>query len=498
MKNKIKKIMTTSLLSAVAFSAIGCATTNNKLAKNIDKGMAEFVSSINKLDYVDTSSETTNKVGKIVETSNNTNFLNENINTLNIENTITKPSERTDNFKLYVLSNKPFISLTSNDNSTSLDINFQFSTDLIEQTSDEINENINNLILKRSILMIYVNEIYNGNISLTEEHKIAINAYVNVIKENASFLNGNRGMVKNQLGIASDLIESNKNDSLVNYYIIKSGEALETRSNKINSTISAIDSIISILESNLSPSSAYYNSKLSNTYQNMITNFNSTSTNTDISNIEIANKIAESLRFKTELNINNSTNNTTSDNNLNNSTDNTINTQTSRNISNSTLQKNNLNQSHNINNNSTTHNNNQNQTNNSESNNSSLNNNNSNDYISRNSKTIQNESVEKKETTKIENNTINGNINNRSINDTARRHNRIRRRNRLNNNQNNIDQSQNSEVRTMDENYQNQTTNNHSKLRTNEEYSNTSNSNINNNSRATRVPYQTTSTFNEQ
>ena len=82
MKNKIKKIVTTSLLSAVALSAIGCSTTNNKLAKNIDKSMAEFVASINKLDYVETGTNETNKIGKIVETSNNTAYLNENISTM--------------------------------------------------------------------------------------------------------------------------------------------------------------------------------------------------------------------------------------------------------------------------------------------------------------------------------------------------------------------------------------------------------------------------------
>ena len=174
MKNKIKKIVTTSLLSAVALSAIGCSTTNNKVAKKIDKSMAEFVSSINRLDYVDTSSENSSKIGKIVETSNTTSFLNNDAATLNIENTITRPSERSDNFKLFVLSNQPYISLTSNDNSTSLDISLKFSTDQIEEASDEINENINNLILKRSILMIYVNEIYNGNITLSEENKTAI------------------------------------------------------------------------------------------------------------------------------------------------------------------------------------------------------------------------------------------------------------------------------------------------------------------------------------
>lgn len=306
MKNNFKKILTTSIVSAVSLTAIGCSTTNTKLAKNIDKSMAEFVTSINKLDYVDTST-TDNKLGKIVETTSNDNSYIKTLNNLNIENTITRPSERNDNFKLFVLSSKPFITFTSDDNSTSLQLSVKFSTDKIEETSDEISSKINQLILKRSILMIYVNEIYNGNVSLSEENKVAINAYTNVIKENTSFLNGNRGMVKNQLSLANDLVTSDNNDNLINYYIIKSGEALETRSNKIDSTISAIDSIISILETNLSPSSTYYQSKLSATYENILNGMNTSDSSDE--NKELAKKIADSLNFCLQTNNNNSENN---------------------------------------------------------------------------------------------------------------------------------------------------------------------------------------------
>lgn len=317
MKGKIKKVIGATLLSAMSVTAIGCSANENKLAKNIDKSMAEFVSSINNLDYVETGRPTNQKVGKIVETNstayganthqittrgNQVMFLNDNISEAEVENTITKPTERTDENKLFILSETPFISLTSNDNSTSLSLNVKFSTDKIENTSTEIDEKINTLILKRSILMIYVNEIYNNNVNLSEEDKKAINAYVNVIKENTSFLNGNRGMVKNQLKLASDLVENNSNENLVNYYIIKSGEALETRASKLDSSISAIDSIINIIEANLAETSTYYNTKLSTTYTNIISNIR-TSENTVLeldgnsSNKQVADSISNSLDF---------------------------------------------------------------------------------------------------------------------------------------------------------------------------------------------------------
>lgn len=318
MKNKITKILTTTIISAVSATAIGCSSTNAKLAKNIDKSMAEFVSSINNLDYVDTtnSSKVSNeKIGKIVETSatnqtksnnfqmngNQLKYINNTISNLDIENTITRPDERTDNFKLFVLSEAPYIAFSSDDNSKTLYMNIKFSTNKIEETSNEINTKINTLILNRSILMIYVNEIYNNNVNLTENDKVAINAYVNVIKENTSFLNGNRGMVKNQLSLASDLVTNENNDNLVNYYIIKSGEALETRANKIDSSIKAINSIIEIIEANLTTSSNYYKSNLSSTYENLLNNFNTNTSSKEITkdstNKEIAESIANSLGF---------------------------------------------------------------------------------------------------------------------------------------------------------------------------------------------------------
>lgn len=317
MNKKIKKIVTTSVLTAITLTGVGCGTANSKLAKNIDKSMANFVTSINKLDYVETgatdASKSNSNLGKIVQTGatdncnnckreiktigNQVYFLNNNISEAEIENTITKPENQSNKFNLFVLTNTPFVSLVS-DNDNNLTLNVKYSTDKIAETSNEIDTQINKLILKRSILMIYVNEIYNGNVELSNENKLAINAYVNVIKENTSFLNGNRGMVKNQLNLASDLITADENENLVNYYIIKSGEALETRSSKLESTISAIDSIIDIIENNLATKSNYYNSKLSTSYSNLfagVSSYNNYQITETSSNTDIAKSIASSL-----------------------------------------------------------------------------------------------------------------------------------------------------------------------------------------------------------
>lgn len=369
MKDKIKKILTASSLMVITLGAVGCSESNQKIAKNIDRSMSEFVSCLNNLDYVSASASAVKpefskevlsqgkdrKVGKIVETaaspaentagtdsdsqsqSNNgaqsngdsqsqsnsgaqtegvskykitklimtervpVEYIGEGAYSEILERTLTFPA-KSGHSNLFVLSSTPFITFTSNNDAISSRV--AELEESIESESSSIDEKINTLILRRSILMIYVNEIYNGNVELSEENKLAINAYVNVIKENTSFLRGNRGMVKNQLKLASDLNKSGENDRLIGYYMIKSKEALEVRSNKLDSAISAIDSIIDILESNLTEKSPYYNKNLSSSYQNLVQSINSNElfrgeVSKVSTNKEVADKILSSLHFKT-------------------------------------------------------------------------------------------------------------------------------------------------------------------------------------------------------
>lgn len=472
MKNKFKKIMATTMLSITATAGIGCATTNSKIAQKINNGVEDFVSSINKLDYVDTNN-TSSSLGKIVSAASENTFLSSVATNTNIENTITRPTERTDNFKLYVLSSSPYISLTSDDNN--INLSMQFSTEKIETTSDDISEKINKLILKRAILMVYVNEIYSGNVELSEENRKAINAYVNVIKENASFLNGNRGMVKNQLGMASNLINNQQDENIINYYIIKSGEALEIRSNKIDSTISSIESIISILEQNLTPSSCYYQKSLTSAYENMLNDIKNNTTSSE--NNTLAKEIAESINL-----INTESTNTTTDNNTANNQN--INNQSNYNKP-VTLE--NLDTNKPVNNNTSNNNSNQNQTNNHITKDVL-----EKDYLNR--KTQNSSKIS-------ENQSISGQNNENFNNLTPSERARIRRRRRNQTRINNQNNSQNNQITNSTNNDFNPTVRqekiapvpyrDNSQTQTNANQNITTNQNTSNShARATRVPYK--------
>lgn len=506
MNKKFKKAITTAILSVTATTALGCTTTNTKIAQKINKGVNDFVSSINKLDYVETNNTSNKSLGKIVSAVNDSQVFNAVTSGTNIENTITKPENRSDNFKLYTLSSTPFITLTSDNNNVNLSI--EFSTEKIENTSDEISEKINKLILKRAILMVYVNEIYSGNVNLSDENRQAINAYVNVIKENASFLNGNRGMVKNQLNMASNLINSQSNDHIVNYYIIKSGEALEIRSNKIDSTISAIDSIISILETNLSPSSCYYQNNLTSSYESMLSSLNNSTTSNN--NAQLAKDIAESINM---LNTNTSSASKANTNSIPSTQSNTNNVQT---INNTRTTNNNLNSNNNVSNNTIsqrtrtntiTNSNNQrnNSTIDSQTHNSTINNQRSNTAIDTqtNNTTINsqrnNQSINRNYDNQIQtleeykNNTVDQQVTQNNNSDFSRP--TPSQRTQTHRNRNNINNNYNP---TMNPGSLNKTiTSENENQITKRRESNRSSSDTENKHKATRVPYRMQSNYND-
>jgi len=134
-----------------------------------------------------------------------------------------------------------------------------FSTDDIENSKEQIQNIVSELINKRSNLLLYINDLYKGNIALSSGSKSAINAYMNIIKDNTAFLNQNKGIVSNQLNKAQELLSSDPNSSLAGAYIIRTKEAISSRIAKLESSISAMQSITEILKGSLKSSSPNFN-----------------------------------------------------------------------------------------------------------------------------------------------------------------------------------------------------------------------------------------------
>lgn len=320
-KNKI--FLTLTLILSVCFMFTGCQNQNETLAKNLDNTVTNLIYSVSSLDWADSTS-----INQFLNNSSiNNDSINQDISSINLTKTIdcencincedctcpkcnneqsnTESDSLIENETNYNVNNE--INSTSyNQNNISNTINNQsathsnsitlgvvtFATQEITDSSDEVQSIITKLITKRAKIQLLIDQLYGGKINLTQDDVSAINAYMNIIKENTSYLNSNKGIITNQLSQAKDLFAENSASPLINAYIIRTNEVIETRLSKLSSSLLAIDSICEIIE----------NGTNTNINQQNISNVNGTQTQTPVITSEISNKTTQ---------INNEVNNNT-------------------------------------------------------------------------------------------------------------------------------------------------------------------------------------------
>ena len=118
-------------------------------------------------------------------------------------------------------------------------------------SSVRISELIADLVKVRTVIMLYISDLYNGSITLSQDEINAINSYANIIKESTAYLKSNQGTVKNHLNEATSFGETYAYASLANSHIIRATEVLNTRGAKIESAVVATMNIIDILKTNV-------------------------------------------------------------------------------------------------------------------------------------------------------------------------------------------------------------------------------------------------------
>ena len=297
MKNKIKKILTTSLISAMTLTTIGAAGAEQISAKQTQKTNAsttQIESIQNAKTEVSAKGSSRHQVGKIVETalysndglktytrSNGANYLADKPTTIE-ENLNANANGQ---MSLFVLSETPYITFSSDENNSRFNmfVNFTRTNNLAPTNIKETNNIYSSEdCYKRTLLTIYTNELCNGNITLSDETKTELENLLNSQSENSE--NG-------------------------------------------------MSSIISILENNLSTSSPYYGKNLSNFSASQILQ---SSTNSQYK--DLVNKIISTFNLNTEAGTQSNTSNQTVQNNqstqsTNNSSTQTENNQLTRNIS---------------------------------------------------------------------------------------------------------------------------------------------------------------------
>lgn len=355
---KTFKISILSILVFAIFTLAGCSNADKTLAKNLDNTITNLIYSVTNLDFVDSSqleslsvSDTQEQANNIVNnndsnTQKNANCCENNANIdinqqfeRNIQNC--KLSENMSghpNFRnefgtipirkayenqiyntyggdqnkfnntyannqtrqnVYNYNQKNIVNdSTQTDNTQNKNETISlvtFSTDKISENNKELQNLITSLINKRSNLLLYVNDLYKGNISIVNPNRNAVNAYMNIIKDNTAYFNQHRGIVTNQIDQAKEILQNDQSSALVNAYIIRTNEAISTRITKLESSISALESIFQILKGSEKNSSESY-------MLDKFNNQNNTSINNEAQNNNISN---DSINYNRPTNIEN-------------------------------------------------------------------------------------------------------------------------------------------------------------------------------------------------
>lgn len=295
------------------FVFTGCKNEDKTLAKNLDNTITNLIYSVSSLDFADSnilsdlngfsqnsvSNFNTNCPTDITNDKNSNQNINNSSNQIDLYNynqtddyyneprkprrsfgktpisRLDQQSSKYNNqtngterikYEIYKSKNNNGSNqLSTFSNQTNNEIRLvKFSTDEISKNDSLIREKITALINERSNLLLCINDLYKGNVSLSIASKNAINAYMNIIKDNTSYLNQNKGIVTNQLSEANKLYEENNNSSLINAYIIRTNEAVASRIVKIESSISAMQAITQIIQGSLKSTSPNYNMNMIN------------------------------------------------------------------------------------------------------------------------------------------------------------------------------------------------------------------------------------------
>lgn len=320
----MKKIIRFTMLSLLSLSLIiftGCNSADKTLAKNLDNTVTNLVYSITNLDFADTAdlnllSTNTNKTNNITDNNENENITENQISNnsknanccenCNNSGSLSQFQANNQNYNMnenmsgypgfnkefcnkpiskakyntYSYGNNKTNSVVSNQTNTADNMQeknetkalVSFSTEQISENNQTLQSLISKLINKRSNLLLYINDLYKGNITIASTNKNAVNAYMNILKDNTSYFNQHRGLVTNQIDQAKELYNSDNSSSLINAYIIRTNEAIATRIAKLESSISAMDSILDIMKGSQNSNSKSY--ILNNYNQNVIRNNN--------------------------------------------------------------------------------------------------------------------------------------------------------------------------------------------------------------------------------
>lgn len=224
---------------------------NNTVTSNIKDDISSNNNNINTGNSANYNTSTGNYTNSNTNTDNNDDVdtADNRNNDTTKNNTIGINSENITDGDANKILNQTGITTGGNDIDTSTSTNSIYSD--LATSSARISELIADLVKVRTVIMLYISDLYNGSITLSQDEINAINSYANIIKESTAYLKSNQGTVKNHLNEATNFGNTDAYASLANSHIIRATEVLNTRGAKIESAVVATMNIIDILKTNV-------------------------------------------------------------------------------------------------------------------------------------------------------------------------------------------------------------------------------------------------------
>lgn len=265
----MKKFLCLCLCVALCFCFCGCEISDTELANSLEGNMTRLVYSVGYLDAI--NEEELNALVNggstyFTHSSLYSGGANTSVTSLGDTNNSLVPnsgaynSTQTNNGRMRVYtsgltsnlgSSTQNISNTSEEGTTTY-VSGLVSLDLIENSSQELNDILLEISQKRGIIMLYCTDLRSGKATLSLEAKEAISEYTNIIKETTAYLNSNAGDLTNHFNAISSIALNENSLELVNARLIRANEVLKTRYAKLDTCLDSMSAIIDILHSSTS------------------------------------------------------------------------------------------------------------------------------------------------------------------------------------------------------------------------------------------------------
>lgn len=293
----MKRFVCCLTICFLSFAFCGCETTDTEIANALEGNMTRLVYSVGYLDSI-----SADEINSLVN-GGSTYFYNSSLyngsgvidnmvddpNLASVDGTriegglqgspLTASATATNYRSRSYSSSLTPISSTSAVASTPTYSGGVVDISLLETSAADLNDILLEISQRRGIIMLYCTDLRSGRASLTSEDKVALNEYIDIIKETTNYLNNNAGNLTNHYNNISSIALEENSAEIINARLIRANETLKTRYAKLDTCLDSLAAITNILVTRIGPTyTDLYSSSLTGGVNNISNNLVDNST----------------------------------------------------------------------------------------------------------------------------------------------------------------------------------------------------------------------------